>query len=75
MFGCGSVQESTPRGREHPQQTPKKTADSQPGGAESGALPTLSPKTDPDLARLTAAWPDLPEPVRRGIMAMIDASA
>ena len=28
---------------------------------------------DPDLARLAVAWPDLPEPIRVGILAMLDA--
>jgi hypothetical protein len=37
-----------------------------PGSAESGA-----PATDPDLAAVMAAWPDLPDPVRRGILAMV----
>ncbi len=63
-----------PRGLEHPPQTPEKTADPQPGGAESGALPTLSPKTDPELFALIDAWADLSEPVRRGILAMVEAA-
>lgn len=29
---------------------------------------------DPDLAALIAAWPDLPEPVRAGINAMVRAA-
>lgn len=29
---------------------------------------------DPDLAALIAAWPDLPEPVRAGISAMVRAA-
>jgi hypothetical protein len=27
---------------------------------------------DPALARVAAAWADLPEPVRRGIVAMVE---
>lgn len=37
-------------------------------------LPTDSRSTDPDLAALVAAWPTLPEPVRAGILALIEAS-
>jgi hypothetical protein len=34
----------------------------------------VAPKLPPDLAALVAAWPDLPEPIRAGIMAMVRAS-
>jgi hypothetical protein len=41
------------------------------------SVPPLFPhdarKTDPDLAALVDAWPDLPEAVRAGIMAMVKA--
>jgi len=29
---------------------------------------------DPDLARLVAAWPELPEAIRAGMLEMIDAA-
>jgi hypothetical protein len=29
----------------------------------------------PDLAEVTAAWPDLPEPIRAGILAMIRSAS
>ena len=29
---------------------------------------------DMDLARINAAWPDLAEPIRRAILAMLDAA-
>jgi hypothetical protein len=29
---------------------------------------------DADLAGLVTAWPDLPEAIRRGILAMVDAA-
>jgi hypothetical protein len=51
----------------------KKTSD---GDAESGARPDgdgLPTSTDPDLARLVAAWPMLPEPIRRAVLALIDS--
>jgi hypothetical protein len=31
--------------------------------------------TDPDLARIAGAWPTLPEPVRRAMVALIAAAA
>ncbi|HXD88310.1 MAG TPA: hypothetical protein VN641_17610 [Urbifossiella sp.] len=31
--------------------------------------------TDPELARVAAAWPTLPEPIRRAMLALIGASA
>lgn len=47
-------------------------------GAECGALSPdsadASGTADPDLARLAAAWADLPPAIRAGIMAMVDAS-
>ncbi len=30
---------------------------------------------DPDLARVTAAWPNLPEPIRRAALALIGSAA
>lgn len=30
--------------------------------------------TDPDLARLAAAWPTLPEPIRAAVRALVDAA-
>jgi hypothetical protein len=34
-------------------------------------LPTDTCKTDPDLAAVVAAWPELPEAIRAGIVAMV----
>jgi hypothetical protein len=31
-------------------------------------------KTDPDLAVVVAAWPTLPETIRAGILAMVEAA-
>jgi integrase len=36
--------------------------------------PTPSEHTDPDLDRLAAAWPTLPEPIRRAMLAMVDST-
>jgi hypothetical protein len=30
------------------------------------------PETDPDLARIIAAWPTLPEPIRRAMLALVE---
>jgi len=35
----------------------------------------MEPQIDPDLTRLIAAWPRLPEVLRTGILAMIDTSS
>src|SRR5262249_24081663 len=40
------------------------------GAAQSGAVPP-----DPDLARVMAAWPGLPEHVRRSVLLLIAAAA
>jgi hypothetical protein len=38
-------------------------------------LPTDISQTDPDLAAVVAAWPELPEVVRAGIVAMVKAAS
>lgn len=30
---------------------------------------------DPDLARIVAAWPNLPDPIRRAVLALVDATS
>jgi hypothetical protein len=42
-------------------------------GAESGAVSTPS-IIDPGLARIVAAWPALPEPIRRAMLALIETA-
>jgi len=64
----------TRAGLAHPHNNRKKTAKSASGGAESGALSDLSPNIAPELAGLIDAWSSLPEPVRRGILAMVEAA-
>jgi len=44
------------------------------GGAQSGAGGADSPPPDPDLARIAAAWPGLPEAIRRAVLALIDSA-
>jgi hypothetical protein len=38
----------------------------------SASLPAAP--IDPDLARIVMAWPDLPEPIRRAMLAMVASS-
>jgi hypothetical protein len=36
----------------------------------------LAPGTPaPDLARVVSSWPTLPEPIRRAVLALLDAAA
>jgi hypothetical protein len=37
-------------------------------------LPNDTCKTDPDLAAVVEAWPELPEALKAGIMAMVKAA-
>jgi hypothetical protein len=41
------------------------------GGAKSGAV---APELAPDLAAVVDAWPTLPEPIRRAILALVRAA-
>ena len=43
------------------------------GDAESGAPATSTP-IDPQLAAVVAAWPTLPEAIRRAVLALIHAT-
>ena len=54
---------------------PPSTCDAPPAelGAFLGALAERLSPAAPDLAAVLAAWPDLPEPVKAGIMAMVGA--
>jgi len=61
-------------------ENPEKNADSETRaapGAARGTSPDFSgdpPEIPPELRRIIAAWPNLPEAVRRGIAAMIEAA-
>ena len=52
---------------------PPKSALSAEDGAESGA-PALTNPPNPDLARVVSAWPDLPEAIRRAVLALIGSA-
>ncbi len=78
-----------PRGVEPPAQLPRKTPNSQPRGAQNGALAApgqLDAETssqgsalsqaqiDVALVVVIQAWPHLPEAIRTGILALVRAS-
>ena len=63
-----------PQGFEQPAETPAKRGISETGGAKSGALSPVSTPIDPDLAAITAAWPELPAALKAGIVAMVKAA-
>src|SRR5262245_19931287 len=54
--------------------SPAKTALSAQGGAESGARTPANPNLDPGLASLIDAWPNLPEPIRAAIRALVGSA-
>ena len=47
----------------------------QPAPSVAHHLPTDTCKTDPDLAAIVAAWPELPQAIRSGILAMVRAAS
>ena len=61
-------------GLEPPPKTSGKTAVSEGGGAESGAVGARNRGVDGELAAVVTAWADLPDAVRVGILAMVHAS-
>ena len=44
------------------------------GGAESGAVGAAEARIDADLALVIDAWPTLPEAIKAGILAMVQAA-
>ena len=73
----GRWQESLVAGTrlEYPANSPENRPIAAQGGAKSGALCDDSFPTDPDLAMVVKRWPDLPEPIRAGIVAMLKAAS
>jgi hypothetical protein len=48
------------------------------GGIRRTSMDAAAPdslSTDADLAKVIGAWPELPEPLRAGIVAMVNAAA
>ncbi len=55
---------------------PAKTCDGDPATPNSSHDSSSgNPPLDDDLRRVVEAWPTLPDPVRAGILAMIEATA
>jgi hypothetical protein len=67
---CEGFVLSGARGIRSSHETPREIALPEVGGAESGALTP----TDPDLSRLVTAWPTLPEPIKRAVLALVDSA-
>jgi hypothetical protein len=61
-------------GIETPVISPEKTPLSAEGGAESGAPAVPTRPIDPALATLIDAWETLPDVVRAGIVALVNAA-
>ena len=53
----------------------EKTGDSDECAAPRAAQSAANPPFDADLQQLIDAWPDLPEAVKAGILAMVKAAA
>ena len=65
----------TPDPRDHPASSDNDLQSIRnQGGAESGAVGAPDRPTDPDLQHLITAWPDLPDAVKAGITAMVQAT-
>ena len=60
-------------GLEHLAKTPGKTSNSKASGAESGAVVDEIGSIDPDLLRISEAWPTLPEHLRKAVLAIVQA--
>jgi len=58
-------------GFEQPPKTSGKTAISARGGAESDAIGAPGDAIDADLRAIIEAWPGLPKPKRRKVLAMV----
>jgi hypothetical protein len=64
----------TPTGSEHPPESLDNSHVPESRGAESGALGGDSIPFSPDLVQVITAWPQLPEAMRAGIVAMVRAA-
>jgi hypothetical protein len=62
-------------GIEPPANSPENTTLSPEGGAKSGSAAVEIRPIDPDLARVVTAWPELPEAIRRAVLALVNSTA
>lgn len=62
-----------PEGLEQPPNTSEKVGILQYSGAESGALQTALSLNDVDFQTVVAHWPNLPDEIKAGILAMVRA--
>jgi len=53
---------------------PGKTQIPGTGGAESGAVGSKNAPIDPELQAVIDRWPDLPDALKAGILAMVQPS-
>jgi hypothetical protein len=58
------------KGIEHPSLSLSKTPVSEAPSAESGAANGENTPLDPDLAKIVAAWPKLPDHVKAAVLAL-----
>ena len=68
---CKGLHPVPPRGVEQIANSSGNQGVALPSGAESGAVGGDSAPIDPDLAAVVAAWPGLPEAVRRKVVALV----
>ena len=62
------------RGLEQTSQSSGKSQIDSTGGAESGAFQAANGSHDPDLQLINDHWPQLPDAIRAGIIAMVQAA-
>lgn len=61
-------------GLERTSKSSGKTGGADQSGAESGALGAQNTPSDPNLTRLVSLWPTLPQAIKAGILAMVQAT-
>ena len=60
-------------GLEPTPETPRKTAFSETGGAESGAVAARGSDVDPDLCTIITAWPSLSRVTQQVVIQLVEA--
>jgi hypothetical protein len=53
---------------------PRNAGHAAAGGAKPGAVSADPSPADPYLVRIVAAWPTLPEPIRRALLALVESA-